>query len=203
MTALLSRDGADFSLVCDSCGWVIGNLAASAGDWRGAWSLFRLDGWCGSELAVGPHGCGRCGPPTSLDGIVARSLDAPSVVPAGRSGPRMVLQLLPDVRAIELRGELMCTDDARLWDMLSGDPGPFTHLLVDVSRVGRLSSATVDVLVRAAQRASAAGGRACLVGAGPVVAGALRMLCLDGVLPMRAERAAALEWLRSGRPVAC
>ncbi|WP_432971038.1 STAS domain-containing protein [Dactylosporangium sp. CA-233914] len=202
MTALLSRDGTDFSLVCDSCGWVIGNLATSTGDWRGAWRLFSLDGWHGSELAIGPHGCGRCGPPAALAGIVARSLDAPSVLPAGRVGQRIVVQLLSDVRAIYLRGELLCADEARLWDVLSGDPGRFVHLMVDVSQVRRLSSATLDVLVRAAQRAAERGGRTCLVGADPAVSRALRMLCLHHLLPAWAEQVSALEWLRAGRPVA-
>ncbi|GAA3452441.1 STAS domain-containing protein [Dactylosporangium matsuzakiense] len=211
MTALLGRDGSDFSLVCDACGWVIGNLEASTGDWRTAWDLFVLDGWSGSELAVGPHGCGRCGPPPSLDGIVARSLDgivarsldAPSLRPAGRAVRRMVLQLLSDVRVIYLHGELVCADDARLYDLLSGDPGRFVHVMVDVTRVGRLSSATLDVLVRAAQRAALDGGRTCLVGAGPVVTRSLRMLCLDDILPVHPEHVVALEWLRSGRSVTC
>ncbi|WP_433200888.1 STAS domain-containing protein [Dactylosporangium sp. CS-047395] len=203
MTALVSRDGTDFSLVCDACGAIVGNLARSTGGWDVAWRLFGLDGWTGSELAIGPHACGRCGPPTSLSGIVARSLDAPSVQPAGRGSSRLVVQLLADVRAVYLRGELLCADDARLWDLLSGDPGPCRHLMVDVSRMRRLSSATVDVLVRAAGRAAQRGGRTCLVGPPEAVSAALRLLCLHDVLPAHADQVSALEWLRAAQPVAC
>ncbi|MGI5240671.1 STAS domain-containing protein [Dactylosporangium sp. CA-139066] len=201
MTALLSRDGTDFSLVCDACGSVVGNLAASTGSWDVAWQLFSVDGWQGSDLAVGPHACGRCGPPTVLTGVVARTLDVPSLTPAGRGSSRVVTQLLSDVRAVYLRGDLLCADDARLWDMLSGDPGRCAHLMVDVSRVRRLTSATVDVLVRAAHCAAERGGRTCLVGAPAAVAAALRLLCLDDVLPTHADQVTALEWLRAGHPV--
>ncbi|GAA2394427.1 STAS domain-containing protein [Dactylosporangium salmoneum] len=200
MTALLSRDGADFSLVCDACGRLVGSLAASTGDWDTAWNLFSLDGWQGSSLAVGPHTCGVCGPVTSLAGIVARSLDAPSITPAGRVNQRVVTQLLTDVRAIYLRGELGYADNAQLWDLLSGEPGPFAHLMVDLGGVGRLSSATIDVLVRGAQRLADRGGRACLVCAGPGVAAALRMLCLQRVLPTFTDQITALDWLRADEP---
>ncbi|WP_432843397.1 STAS domain-containing protein [Dactylosporangium sp. CA-092794] len=201
MTALLSSDGGDFSLVCDGCGRVVGNLAGSLGDWATAWGLFSQDGWRGSELAVGPHACGRCAAPPS--GIVARALDRPSLTPAGRPSPRMVVQLLSDVRAIYLRGDLLPADDARLWDLLSGEPGPYRHLMVDVSGVRRLTSATVDVLVRASRRAAERGGRTCLVGAAPAISDALRMLCLDRLLPGHADQLSALEWLRGAHPVPC
>ncbi|WP_432838384.1 STAS domain-containing protein [Dactylosporangium sp. CA-092794] len=201
MTALLTRDGADFSLVCDGCGWVAGNLAASLGTWDVAWGLFGRDGWRGSELAIGPHVCGGCEAPAALVGMVARALDRRSVTPAGRPSPRMVVQLLSDVRAVCLRGDLLPADDARLWDLLGGEPGRYRHLMVDVSGVRRLSSATVGVLVRASRRTSERGGRACLVGAAVGLSSALRMLCLDQVLPGHADQVSALEWLRGRQPV--
>ncbi|MEV8516063.1 STAS domain-containing protein [Dactylosporangium sp. NPDC051484] len=199
MTALLSHDGTDFSLVCDGCGRTVGNLAASLPDWALAWGLFSQDGWRGSDLAIGPHTCGRCVPAASLAHLGARSLDRPSVTPSGRSSQRMVIQVLSDVRAIYLRGDLLPADEAQLWDLLSGEPERTPHLMVDVSPVQRRSSAAVDVLVRSARRAAGSGGRTCLVGACPGVSSALRMLCLHDVLPIHADQVSALEYLRGGR----
>ncbi|WP_433604891.1 hypothetical protein ACQP2P_25855 [Dactylosporangium sp. CA-139114] len=119
--------------------------------WDEAWRLFRLDGWTGAKLAVGPHSCGRCRSPAPPAGIVARSLDTASVKPAGRGSARLVVQVMSDVRAVYLRGDLVRADDARLWDLLSEDPARCMHLMVDVGWVGRLTAATIDVLVRSAQ----------------------------------------------------
>lgn len=60
MTVMHAHDGADFSLVCDGCGLIVGRLGANLHNWDLAWIFFSRHGWVGERAADGPHRCPRC-----------------------------------------------------------------------------------------------------------------------------------------------
>ena len=60
MTALLSRDGTNFSLACDRCGHLVARLADTGSRWDPSWTRLRQHGWTGAALPTGPHACPSC-----------------------------------------------------------------------------------------------------------------------------------------------
>lgn len=193
MTALLSLDNTNFSLACDSCGQLVTNLAPTMGDWAVAWSLFSQDGWTGDDLATGPHACGRCtrtSPPRMVEQALARERS----MPAPRGSRRLTVAQAADVTVVTLWANPDLLVNARLRDLVLDLPGGAHHLVVDVSRVTRLDSGALDVLVEAHRRSVTV----CLAGPSRQVRGALRLLNLHELLPAFPTLAEA----RSCRPPA-
>ncbi|GAA2639328.1 hypothetical protein GCM10010399_85900 [Dactylosporangium fulvum] len=200
MTALLSRDGTNFSLACDGCGQLVTGLAPTMGTWNVAWSLFVEDGWRGADLPTGPHACGRCADSNSRRSMVEQSFERETRMPAGRGSQRLSVSEVAGVVLIEFKGDLHLAAIARLYDVLMTNVRPMQHVLFDVTSVPSIDSGTLAVLVRAQARAARHGARVCLVGASQRVLDALRMLSVEHLLPNFAERAEALGWLRAATP---
>lgn len=196
MTALLSRDGKNFTLACDSCGQLVANLAPTMGTWDVAWSLFSQDGWRGADLATGPHACGRCDDPVDDRGMIEQAFGRQSGLPAGRALRRVMVQHLPDVTIIQVAGSLDLVVHAGLRELLRTGVAPDRHLLFDLSAVPGADSATFAVLIDAHRRAVSHSARVGVAGARPAVREAVRMLSLHRVLPMFDDRRDALRWLR-------
>ncbi|WP_238014404.1 STAS domain-containing protein [Dactylosporangium sp. AC04546] len=192
MTALLSRDGANFSLACDTCGQLVANLAPAMGTWRVAWSLFVEDGWRGAQRPTGPHACGRCPAPRE-HGMVEESFAR--ATPAGRAAQPVTWRELDGVTVVELPGTLHLATHAHLHDLLASGIRPTQHVVFDLSRLPSADSALLAVLVAAHEVAAGHGRRICLAGAADRVTAALRMLSVDDLLPNFADLPAALAWL--------
>ncbi|MEV4139911.1 STAS domain-containing protein [Dactylosporangium sp. NPDC049742] len=201
MTALLSLDGTDFSLACDECGHLIPNLAGTMRDWSVVWSLFTLDGWHGQSQAVGPHACGRCVVSPRPAGAISQTLHPHDRATEDVSPPRVSLRVLSDVTVVYLRGALGLAGNAAVHGLLREGAEAGRHLLLDVSLLKVVDTATLDVLMQARNRAAANDRRTCFVGASRSVLSALRLLCLDAVFPNFVDHIAALEWLRCRVPV--
>ncbi|MDG6110485.1 STAS domain-containing protein [Dactylosporangium aurantiacum] len=197
MSAVLSLDGTDFSLACDECGHLIPNLAGTMRDWNVAWSLFTQDGWHGAPRAVGPHACGRCVVSPRPSGTIGQTLYS-SVGRLRRTDAarRVTLQVLSDVTVVHLKGGLGLLDNTALHDLLEAEPSPGRHLLFELSLLPVVDSATLEILVQARDRTLANDRRTCVVSASGSVVRALRLLCLDQVLPNFVDQIAALDWLR-------
>ncbi|MDG6110390.1 hypothetical protein Daura_21970 [Dactylosporangium aurantiacum] len=200
MTALLSLDGTDFSLVCDECGHLIPHLAGAMRDWDVVWSLFTLDGWHGTPHAVGPHACGRCVASPRRTGAISATLQ-PQYGLAGATGSRITLQVLSDdVAVVHLNGGLGLLDNVEMHAVLQDGPVVGRHLLLDLSLLRIVDTATLDVLMQARERGLASGRRICIVGASGSALNALRLLCLERFFPTFVDYVAALDWLRRRGP---
>lgn len=64
-------------------------------------------------------------------------------------------------------------------------------LIIDLTQLGYMSSAGLRVMLVAAKRAKAAGGKAVIQGAQPAVAEVLKMSGFDRIIPLAADEAAA------------
>ncbi|GGM48259.1 STAS domain-containing protein [Dactylosporangium sucinum] len=197
MTALLSRDGTNFSLACDTCGQLVANLAPAMGTWQVAWSLFVEDGWRGAQRPTGPHACGRCATPRSL-GMVEASFGR--ATPPGRGPQPVTWRELDGVTVVELPGTLQPATHARLHDLLAEDIRPTRHVVFDLSRLAAVDSALLAVLVAAHENAARHGRRICLAGGAERVTAALRMLSVEDLLPNFPDVPAALAWLTAAPP---
>jgi anti-anti-sigma factor len=194
LTALLSLDTTNFTLACDRCGQLVANLAPTMGDWDVAWSLFSQDGWSGDDLATGPHTCGRCARIPPPPRMVDQALERHRTTPIGRECRRVAVGRERDTVVVTLSGSPDLLVNARLRDLVLGLDGQVRHLVVDVTRVARLDSAALDVLVHAHRRRLTV----CLAGPSGTVRDALRMLCLHRLFPTFPDRAQALSWVHSG-----
>ncbi|MDG6108713.1 STAS domain-containing protein [Dactylosporangium aurantiacum] len=179
MTALLSLDNKNFSLACDSCGQLVTNLAPTMGDWAVAWSLFSQDGWTGDDLATGPHTCGRCAPTSRPPRMIEQALTRERTTPVARESRRLTIGQVADVTVVTLWGNPDLLVNARLRDVVLDLPAGARRLVVDVSRVARLDSGALDVLVEAHRRPVTV----CLVGPTQQVRDALRLLTLHELFP--------------------
>lgn len=200
LTALLNRDRTNFALACNNCGQRVANLADTAHHWDLAWVLLRRHGWTGAALATGPHACPRCAevpeparPAEQAPGR-ARSAAAP------RRSRRIVVTEQPVATVVEVRGELSLRVKAALHDLLIPEGPQRRHVIVDLSGASTLDSGAVDLLVRAQARAARNGFTVCLAGLSGSMRDALRLLCLDRLLPTFANRAEALAWLDGQKP---
>ncbi|WP_327002354.1 STAS domain-containing protein [Dactylosporangium sp. NBC_01737] len=200
VTALLSLDGTDFSLACDECGHLIPNLAGTMRDWNVAWSLFTLDGWHGTPLAVGPHACGRCVLSPHRNGAIGQTLHPQSGIEDDATPSRVTLQVLSDVTVVHLKGGLGLLDNVEMHDLLDDGPVAGRHLLFDLSLLRIVDTATLDVLMRARDRTIANHRRTCIVSASGPVLHALQLLCLQSTFPNFVDHIAALDWLRRQGP---
>ncbi|WP_327002358.1 STAS domain-containing protein [Dactylosporangium sp. NBC_01737] len=178
MTALLSLDSKNFTLACDGCGQLVTNLAPTMGEWDVAWSLFSQDGWTGDDLATGPHTCGRC-TRTSPPRMVEQALTRERTTPATRESRRLTVSQVAGVTVVTLTGNPDLVINARLRDLVLDLHGRVRRLVVDVTRVSRLDSGALDVLVQAHRLSIAV----CLVGPAQQIQDALRLLNLDRLFP--------------------
>jgi anti-anti-sigma factor len=64
-------------------------------------------------------------------------------------------------------------------------------LIIDLSGLGYMSSAGLRVMLVAAKRAKAAGGKAVILGAQPAVAEVLKMSGFDRIIPLTDSESAA------------
>jgi anti-sigma B factor antagonist len=64
-------------------------------------------------------------------------------------------------------------------------------LIIDLGQLSYMSSAGLRVMLVAAKRAKAAGGKAVIQGAQPAVAEVLKMSGFDRIIPLAADEAAA------------
>ncbi|GAA1569699.1 hypothetical protein GCM10009827_109390 [Dactylosporangium maewongense] len=199
MTALLSRDGKNFTLACDRCGQMVTGLAPSMGTWDVAWSLFGQDGWRGADLATGPHACGRCDGQVDDAGMVEQAFDRQTDVPVGRALRRIVLHRLPDMLVVRPAGGLDLVANVGLQELLRTGVEPGGHVLFDFTRVTSVDSGTFAVLVNAHRRAVAHQARIAVAGARADVRAAIELLCLHRVLPMFDDQRDAMRWLRGER----
>ncbi|MDG6110386.1 STAS domain-containing protein [Dactylosporangium aurantiacum] len=174
MTALLSHDSTNFTLACDGCGQLVTNLAPTMGTWDVVWSLFSQDGWTGDDLATGPHTCGRCAR-TSPPRMVEQALTRERTTPATRQSRRLTVTHVAGVVVVTLNGNPDLAINARLRDLVLDLHGRVRRLAVDVTRVSRLDSGALDVLVQASRLCI----DVCLVGAGQQIHYSLRLLNLD------------------------
>lgn len=195
MTALLNRDGTNCTLACDRCGHLVANLVDTTNRWDLAWVQQRGHGWTGAALATGPHTCPRCSQvPWAARG--AEQLPThPRPAPARRS-KRVTVTELPTATIVSIHGNMGIAVNAALYDLLLTDRAPRRHIIVDLVRAGALDSGALGVLVRAQAHAARHAFDLCLVGLSRPTHEALRLLCLDHVLPSFADRATALAWLR-------
>lgn len=85
--------------------------------------------------------------------------------------------------AAQLDGELDRLSAPRLRGLLDHLVSTgYTHVELDVSRLGFLDAGGLDVLATAGERFDAVGGRLALVGATPWITRILRAVSLDGLL---------------------
>jgi anti-anti-sigma factor len=199
LTALLSRDGTNFTLACDRCGHLVADLAESTRHWDLTWDEVRQRGWEGAELATGPHFCPACTQVPAPPLVTEQVPDRPRPTARRRRSNRIVVTDLPTATVVEIRGAPGVAVNAKLYELLL-DRSPLRSIIVDLSRVAVLDSGALDVLVQARTHAERLGFGLCLVGLSEPMTGALRLLCLTRVLPCFAGRAEALAWLRDRSP---
>ena len=149
------------------------------GDWAVAWSLFSQDGWTGDDLATGPHACGRCTRTSPPPRMVEQALTRERTMPAARESRRLTVAQVADVTVVTLWGNPDLLVNARLRDLVLDLPGHARRLVLDVSRVARLDSGALDVLVETHRRSITV----CLVGPIRQVLDALRLLSLHELFP--------------------
>ena len=179
LTALLSLDSKNFSLACDGCGQLVTNLAPTMGDWAVAWSLFSQDGWTGDDLPTGPHTCGRCTRTSPPPRMIEQALTRDRTMPAARESRRLTVTQVSDTTVVTLWGNPDLLVNARLRDLVLDLPGRSRRLVVDLTRVARLDSGALDVLVEAHRLAITV----CLAAPIQQVRDALRLLNLDELFP--------------------
>jgi len=89
---------------------------------------------------------------------------------------------------LTLSGEADVTTVAQLQEALDGQLTPgVPALLVEVSGLRFADSATIGVLIKAARRLNAQGGRLVLLNPQPAVARTITLLGVDQVLTLRGE----------------
>lgn len=76
-------------------------------------------------------------------------------------------------------------------DVLAAMEQSGAALIIDLSQLSYMSSAGLRVMLVAAKRAKAAGGKAVIQGAQPAVAEVLRMSGFDRIIPLAETEAAA------------
>jgi anti-anti-sigma factor len=75
----------------------------------------------------------------------------------------------------------------------------YGHVVLDLTQAAALDSAGLSVLVRAHQRARAAGVELCLAGPSRWVLTVLHTMKVDGLFPIFDDTGTALEWVRASR----
>lgn len=198
MTALLSRNGTNFTLACDGCGHQVVDLVDLADrvhHWDLAWAEQCRHGWTGAALATGPHICPRCAQtPATAHGTEQMPGDARSV-PVRRHPKRITVTDLPLATVVTVRGALSIAVNMALYALLLSNHRPRRHVIVDLSSASTLNSGVLDVLVRAQAHMTTSSFDLCPVGLSRPMHDALRLLCLADLLPTFAHRSQALAWL--------
>lgn len=200
MTALLSRDGTNFTLACDRCGHLAVSQPDAGHPWDAAWALRRGHGWAGDPHATGRHTCPRCTRAPAAEPMTEDLSGQAHAAPARRRSNRIRVTELRVATVVELRGGPSVAVHAALRELLLCGRPPRGHIVVDLSRAGVLDSGVLDVLVRARARAAQHSFDLCLVGLPASMHAALRLLCMTQLLPAFTGRADALAWLNGRTP---
>ena len=179
MTAVPAVPGAPVKLICDGCGCVGSVEGCGLHDAEVVYVPIASIGWTGSVFARGPHRCGTC---TINGGTGDGRRSRPAAFPADAAG-RVSLETRPALALVGVTGDIDSQMICELRTALDRAIAARSTVVVDLSKLCRIDSAALGVLVHAHNAARRRGGDLALAAPSRFVRMVLRTMHLQRALP--------------------